>query len=273
MNRIFTILLFFIFSFSISLAQHDQQFLQEIANFDHRLKHPTEEDLGFKVTDMDLLFSDHLLDDYYLKIIKEKKEYIKSQIGKVSTELLFEHMLYARYSEDEIYEVHTQFDEEDFESPMGRQIKDIIDYVKKKKEIVGEEFPNINMVDADSITYTFPFLTSDRYILLHFWSAVCESCKEKNQYFSDNHTAYNRAGVIVISICVDFFPDVWKKLLIENNYKNPNYYIPREKFMELSEEYILELSSTLLIGTDHKIISRDIFRLDELNEKIIFGNN
>ena len=65
----------------------------------------------------------------------------------------------------------------------------------------------------------------------------------------------------------------WKKLLIENNYKNPNYYISREKFMELSEAYILELSSTLLLGTDHKIISRDIFRLDELNEKIIFGNN
>jgi thiol-disulfide isomerase/thioredoxin len=269
-KKLLSILIFLSVCSCCLQGQSDQQFAQTIMTFDHRLKHPTDEDLGFDVSDVSLYTDDKRMEAFYEKVIKEKKAYIVSQIGKVNPDLIFQQLIYSNFSEKEIYELREQFPEDTYYSPFGKQVKDMVQYYEMKKEAVSRVFPQLSMIDDQEIYYSFPYLGSDRYILLHFWSSICTSCRQKNRHFSDLHDAYNRAGIVVISICVDYFPDNWKEVLKEEEYVNPHYYIPRTEFMNLSESLTLELSTTLLLNADLRILARDIFKLDPLLETIIF---
>ncbi|NNF35991.1 MAG: redoxin domain-containing protein [Saprospiraceae bacterium] len=269
MSRYISIL-FLLFTFSLAYGQLEKEFEQAIVTFDHRIKHPTDDDLGFSVDDVDLRSSDQRLDKFYAKVQEEKKAYVRSNIGKVHPDLIFEQFIYSHFTEEEIYHLKDEFPEESFYSSYGKQVKDIILYYEQKKEAVNKIFPQLSMSDEQEIFYSFPYLGRDRYILLHFWSSVCKSCIEKNRHFSELHDAYNRAGVAVISICVDYFPDNWKTVMEEEQFVNAHYYLPRTEFMNLSENFTLELSTTLLLNADLRIISRDIYKLDPLLESIIF---
>lgn len=252
-------------------GQNDDEFIQKVKTFDHRMQHPTEEDFGFRVTPIEKLYSEQYLDYNYLEVINEKKDYIKSQIGKVSSDLIFQQVLASNFTEEEIYDIASQYqDEAVFLTPFGRQIKQIMNYVEEKEYAIGSDFPQLAMHDENDVIYSFPYLGSNRYILLHFWSTFCSSCKEKNQIFSEKHQEYNRSGVVVISVCVDYYPDHWKKMMSENEYNNPQYYIPRTDYMDLAEEFTLELSSTLLLTSNLVIKDRDIFKYEEVMEAIIF---
>ena len=254
----------------MTIAQEEASFEQTISTFNHRLKHPTDGDLGFRVWDVDLHSENQRLDEFYKRILEEKKSYIKSQIGNVHPDLIFEQFIYSQFTEDEIYEYKDQFTEESFYSSFGKQVKDIITYHETKKKAIDKSFPQLSMSDENEIFYSFPYLGRDRYILLHFWSSVCKSCIQKNRHFSEMHETYNRAGIAVISICVDYFPDNWRTVIEEEQFSNPHYYLSRTEFMNLSEAFTLELSTTLLLNADLKIISRDIYKLDPLLESIIF---
>ena len=265
-----TVILIFLCIQSFVFGQLEKEFEQAIVTFDHRIKHPTDDDLGFSVDDVDLLSSDHRLDKFYAKIQEEKKAYVKAHIGKVHPDLIFEQFIYSHFTEEEIYNLKDEFPEESYYSSYGKQVKDIIEYFERKKEAVSKIFPQLSMSDEEEVFYSFPYLGRDRYILLHFWSSVCKSCIEKNRHFSELHDSYNRAGVAVISICVDYFPDNWKTVMEEELFVNANYYLPRTEFMNLSESFTLELSTTLLLNADLRVISRDIYKLDPLLESIIF---
>ena len=269
MNRL-AVILFILLTPLIAFGQLEKEFEQAIITFDHRIKHPTDDDLGFTVDDVDLLSSDNRLDQFYAKVQEEKKAYIKEHIGKVHPDLIFEQFIYSHFTEEEIFNLKDEFPKESFYSSYGKQVKDIIEYYIRKKEAVKKLFPQLSMSDEEEIFYSFPYLGRDRYILLHFWSSVCKSCIEKNRHFSSMHDAYNRAGIAVISICVDYFPDNWKTVLEEEQFVNAHYYLPRTEFMTLSESFTLELSTTLLLNADLRVISRDIYKLDPLLESIIF---
>ncbi len=266
----FTVILLLLLIHSSIFGQLEKEFEQAIVTFDHRIKHPTDDDLGFSVDDVDLLSSDNRLDIFYAKVQEEKKAYVISNIGRVHPDLIFEQFIYSHFTEEEIYNLKDEFQEESYLSSYGKQVKDIIDYYKRKKEAVNKIFPQLSMADEEEVFYSFPYLGRDRYILLHFWSSVCKSCIEKNRHFSDLHDSYNRAGIAVISICVDYFPDNWKTVMEEEIFENAHYYLPRTEFMNLSESFTLELSTTLLLNADLRVISRDIYKLDPLLESIIF---
>jgi len=268
--RIIYIITFLLLTFHLGISQNDQIFVETINTFQHRIQHPTDDDLGFGAADISLLSGDERLDAFYAKVMKEKKEYVVSQIGKVHPDLIFEQFIYTNFTEEEIYDLKDEFLEDNFYSSFGKQVKDIILYYESKKEAKGKVFPQLAMEDTDEIFYSFPYLGRDRYILLHFWSSVCASCIQKNRHFSEFHNAYNRAGIVVISICVDYFPDNWKEVLKEEQFINPHYYVSRTEFMNLSESLTLELSTTLLLNANLKILARDIYKLDPLIEIIIF---
>jgi thiol-disulfide isomerase/thioredoxin len=234
------------------------------------MAHPGVEDLGMPFESLDLEYDRPILDSFYMKIIKEKKKYIISQIGKVNSELICQQLLHTKYSEEEIFSLEQKFDPIAFTKPYGRQVKKIADYVARKKAVLGELFPQIFTEKQDGSKYQLPNIQPQEYILLHFYTSYCNSCKEKNHYFANNSESFAVQNIKVINICTDYFPRNWKKMLEEEAFHNEHLYINRVKFMGLAEEFILELSSTLLLDYTYTIVSRDKYKLEEVFDKSVF---
>lgn len=251
-------------------GQNDSVFVQNIITFDHRMAHPGVEDLGMPFESLDMEYDRHILDTFYMKVLNEKKRYIISQIGIVNSELICQQLLQTKYTEEEIFTLRKKFDPEDFTKPYGRQVKIIADYVAKKKSILGEIFPQINTEKPDGSKFKLPNIQPQEYLLLHFYTSYCNSCKDKNHYFAQNSESFKAQNIRVINICTDYFPRNWKKMLEEENFHNDHVYINRVKFMELAEEFTLELSSTLLLDYTYTIVSRDKHKLDEIFDQTVF---
>ncbi len=226
--------------------------------------HPSEEPTNHLYGEWTLNHIGRDLTSEEIKIQEEKKKYIESQIGKVTPDLIFQQMVHSPFSEDEIYLLHEQYDDLEYHSPYGRQVMEIVKYVEAKKEIVGKSFPRITMVDVDSLTYDLPSVGHGKYLLLHFWTSFCSNCRQKNRYFSDFNPTFQRNNIIVVSVCIDYYAENWLKVLDEEQFVTPHFYHSREEFMDLADQYKLELSTTLLMDDSFRIISRDKYKLDDL---------
>ena len=269
MNRLFTLILMLVFC-TVALGQNDSAFVQAIITFDHRMAHPGVEDLGMPFESLDLEYDKPILDSFYIRVLKEKKAYIISQIGQVNSELICQQLLQTKYSEDEIYSLKSKFDPNAFTKPYGRQVKKIADYVARKKSVLGELFPQIWTIKSDGTKNQLPNIQPKEYILVHFYTSFCNSCKDKNHYFNKNQEAFTKKNIRVINICTDYFPRNWKKQLTDEKFSNEHRYINRVQFMELAEEFTLELSSTLLLDYTYTIVSRDKYQLKDLFDESIF---
>ncbi|MCS7304089.1 MAG: redoxin domain-containing protein [Thermoguttaceae bacterium] len=107
-----------------------------------------------------------------------------------------------------------------------------------------------------------------RIVLVHFWASWCEPCKADLPTLKDLLERYGKAGFSIVGVNLDNSPEEAIQFVQEHRLNWPHIHEPGGlESRPATELGILTLPTMFLIGTDGKVIHRDI-RASQLDREL-----
>jgi len=129
-----------------------------------------------------------------------------------------------------------------------------------KKLLVGEKIPVVPLVDLET-KQTFDFSKIEApLMILYFWSAGCDHCKEITPKIYKLYEKYRNKGLKVISITATNDFDDWKEYIKQNNLTSwTNAIYAGKNYGELIMIYDIFMTPRLyVLDKDKRIIAKDL---------------
>ena len=151
-----------------------------------------------------------------------------------------------QYSEQELKELLTLFNQDVQESAAGSKIKK---YLVNRVD-PDEPYPNYNLAGPNN-QKGWMMDNGAKVNMLVFWASWCGPCRKEIPQLKALHAAYKAQGLNMVSVSIDEKPENWQKALGQEKMSWPQLIVDKEQISSFQEKFNFA-AIPLIIMTDSR---------------------
>jgi len=210
------------------------------------------------------------IEEEYTNVENQQIDYIKNFVKENSNNVLapyitLKHISY-RVEVDELENITKNFSPELAESQYVITLKERINIMNRVA--IGQPYIDFTLNDTTGTPLPLSTLIGEKYILLDFWAAWCNPCRQENPNLVENYILYKDKGFEIFGVSFDKTREAWISAIKKDGITWPQVSDLKYWNSEAGKLYaVRSIPHNVLLDKDGIIIAKNL-RGDDLGAKL-----